>query len=100
MPPISGHGAPNVMKVTDLRHNLGAPESLELQLRAFVFRRDGPSTPSRLSGPRSSPVNGERRRSCPRGLHRSDADLGARRQGLPVEDGRRYPANRRRAGEP
>jgi len=42
MPPISGHGAPDVMKVTDLRHDLGAPESLELPLRAFAFRRDAP----------------------------------------------------------
>ncbi len=47
---------------------------------AFAFRRGAPSTPPRTRRPRSSPVNGERRRSRRRGLHRSDAGSGDHRQ--------------------
>ena len=85
MPPISGHGAPSMVKVTDLRLRLGAPESLELPLRAFAFRRDARSIPGRGSGPRSSPVNSERRRSRPSAIHRSDAGFEAHRHQAHME---------------
>src|SRR6185295_5999263 len=87
MPPISGHGAPDVMKVT-------ASDTISEPLKArswrsglSLFRRDSPSTLTRRLGPRSSPVNGERRRSPPRGLHRSTAGSGAHRQRVSRDSG-------------
>ena len=56
-----------------------APEGPGLQPWAFSYLAGARSTPARPGRPRSSPVNGERRRSSRRGLHRSGAGSDAHR---------------------
>ncbi len=78
MPPLSGHGARAVMNLTASRHRR-LPKAWGCRPGPSLIWRTAPSTPARARRPRSSPVNGERRRSRRRGLHRSDAGSGDRR---------------------
>lgn len=77
VPPISGHGAPNVMKV-NASDDTRSPESPELALRAFAISAGCPAYANaapvaQIS--RSSPVNW----ICPGALHRSAAGSGDHR---------------------
>jgi len=80
MPPISGHGAPSMVKVTASDANSEPLKAWSWRSGLSLFRRDGRSIPGWRSGPRSSPVKGERRRARPRGLHRSAAGFEDHRQ--------------------
>jgi hypothetical protein len=73
MPPISGHGAPSMVKVTASDSDSEPLKAWSWRSGLSLFRRDGRSIPGWRPRPRSSPVNGERRRARPRGLHRSGA---------------------------
>jgi hypothetical protein len=81
MPPISGHRAAECGEGRTLRPCLGAPEALELQRRACAFRRANLLPRERRTGPTRDwrTINGERRRSCRRTLHRSEPGRGDQR---------------------
>jgi hypothetical protein len=74
MPPTSGHGAPAVVIVTASDGFAGDPRRPRVPaLGPSLISASESSTPPPLDRPRSTPVNGDRRRSPDRGLHRVPA---------------------------